>query len=253
MRVSALNLWPRFGSNSESDASMPGGVRLKASDRKVLVELRNVWLRLSLDLIDTSNSEPYVIGVTSVSPNEGKSTNCLGLASTLAREIDEGVLVIESDMSNATLAEELDLHTRPGLAEFVTRDLSIEDVVQRSNLSNLDFIVAGGEEIPLGEDWGGWTDPVLSKLRRNLPALLEFFKQRYRFIIIDIPPVASNVYAVDMAQAVDGSFLSVRAGVTPIEGMKRAVQDIGDENLLGVVLVGATSPVPGWASSLLAN
>ena len=51
---------------------------------------------------------------------------------------------------------------------------------------------------------------MLSKLRRNLPALLKFLKQRYRFIVMDIPPVASDVYAVDMSQTVDGSFLSVR-------------------------------------------
>ncbi len=66
-------------------------------------------------------------------------------------------------------------------------------------------------------------------------------------------PILTNPYAREMVSSTDGTFLTVRAGVTPIDSMKRAVQEIGQERLSGVILAGAGSRLPDWVVHLMSE
>ncbi|MCH9010751.1 MAG: chromosome partitioning protein, partial [Chloroflexi bacterium] len=52
-------------------------------------------------------------------------------------------------------------------------------------------------------------------------------------------------------KATDGVFLSVKAGVTPIEDMLQASRHIGTEKMMGVILGDAASVTPQWLQRLL--
>ena len=197
-------------------------------------------------------STQLALGITSASNGEGKTINCLGLASALAKETDSRVLVVESDLGNPSIASQLGLNPMPGLAEYLTEDASIGDTLRPTNLDNFEIIVAGGE-YNRDTEWVSWNSPLVNKLRRRLPSILESLKRRYSYIILDMPPVLTNPYTKEIIDSLDGALLAVRADVTPVESMIRAVQDVGEDSLFGVLLVGTYPHLPSWLSRLLAE
>ncbi len=139
-------------------------------------ELQQVWLRTALHVAASSEkSLPVVLGVTSAIRGEGKTTNCLGLSSALARETDAKIVLVEFDMASPSLASQLGLDPRPGLAEHVANGSSIDDISRRTNIPNLDVVLAGGEA---NDDFGLETPSqvALSKVRRNLSTILPSLK-----------------------------------------------------------------------------
>jgi len=212
---------------------------------------------MALQLVDSSDaSTPLVVGVTSAIGGESKTANCLGLGSAVAKQTDARVIVAEFEIGSPGLAKLLDIPSRPGLIEHVTEGRPLEEVVFRTNVANLDVVVGGGEEHrdEDGEaEWDIGNHPGLTKLRRNMPEILAYLKEKYSYILLDMSPVLTNPYTKEMVNATDGVFLSVRAGVTPTEHMARAAQEIGGEKLSGVMLVGAKSALPRWVVDLLSG
>ena len=255
MKVDGLTHWP--GVFSHVVARRRGaGQHPDRKQREAVVDLQQTWVGTALHLVDSSGaSTPLVVGVTSAIAGEGKTTNCLGLGSALAKEIDAKVILVEFDISSPSLAALLDLAPRPGLVEHVTEEgRPFAEIVRRTNLVNLDVVVAGGEQKEDSDGkWDIWNQPLLSKLRRALPDILAYLKGEYSYILLDLSPVLTNAYTKEMLDATDGVFLSVRAGVTPTESMARAVQDIGGDKLSGVMLVGAKSALPRWVVDLLSG
>lgn len=219
--------------------------------REAIRELQNIWIRLVFNVIgSTEGLDPVVLGMTSAVHGEGKTTNCLGIGSALANETGAKVIVLECDLGNSGLASLLDLDPRPGLADCVTGSDEIKGLVHHTRIANLDVVVAGGQE---GDDLDSqnWTSAALRELRRKLPDILGELRQDYRYVLLDMPPVLENVYTQEMIGFTNGTFLVVRAGVTPLESMKRAAGYMGDATLLGVILGGADSPLPEFMIQLL--
>lgn len=252
MKVDTLTRWPRLFSNG-SVGRRGSGQELNTGQRDAVRHLQQTWLGMALHLVDSAEtSTPLVLGITSAIGGEGKTTNCLGLGSALAKEIDGKVILVESDIASPGLATQLDLAPTPGLVQYLDEERPLQEIVRPTNLANLDVIVAGREQ---GGDTERdiWNRPVLSKVRRTLPDILAYLKGEYSYILLDLAPVLTNPYTKEMANATDSVFFSVRVGVTRTEHLARAVQDIGVEKLSGVMLVGAKSPLPRWVVDLLSG
>ena len=234
-------------------AKRRNGHQKARKQHEALRELRKVWVRLAFYVVgSTEGLEPVVLGITSAVHGEGKTTNCLGLGSTLAKETGTKVMILECDLGNPGLASALELEPRPGLVEHVTGGAQIEEAVRQTRLADLDVVVAGGQEDG-GTHWEKLSEPPLSELRRDLPDILAHMQQRYRYILLDMPPVLENAYAREMVSSINGTFLTVKVGATPLESMKRAAQELNDETLLGVILAGSASPLPDWVTHLLSE
>jgi len=239
-------------------AKRRNGLQKARKQRETLRELRKAWVRLAFYVVgSTEGLEPVVLGITSAVHGEGKTTNCLGLGSTLAKETgtkETGtkVMILECDLGNPGLASALEMEPRPGLVEYLKGGAEIGEVVRQTRLADLDVVVAGGQEDG-DTDWEKLSEPPLRELRRDLPDILAQMRQRYRYILLDMPPVLENAYAKEMVSSTNGTFLTVRVGATPLESMKRVAQELNDETLLGVILAGAASPLPDWVAHLLSE
>ena len=66
--------------------------------------------------------------------------------------------------------------------------------------------------------------------------LIDEAREAFDWVIIDTPPVGLLTDANLLASMVDGAVLVVKAGSTPYDLVKRAVDAIGPSKLLGVVL-----------------
>ena len=226
---------------------------LKGKRLDALRKFHLTWHRMALSLLVSETLRaPVALGITSAGHGEGKTINCLALVTALARETDARVLMVECDLASRSVALGFDMDVRPGLVEYIAGECSIEDARRTLELPNLEVLVAGGEENPEAR-WEPWREPAFRGLRRWLPGILEELKQKYSYIVIDMPPVLTNPYATEMVASIDGAFLAVRTDFTALENVNLAVHQVGVEKLLGVMLVGAYPHMPGWLSRLLSE
>jgi len=244
----SLRIWKRSWSNTNGN----GRLRLSKSERSTLRSLQRVWLETALRVLNVSEgpSSPVVLGVTSASRGEGKTVNCLGLASALAKESEERVLIVECELGNSGLASKFELEAGPGLVDVVDNGNSIEGSVRKTGVENLEVAVIGGDD-QMDDISQIWSHPSSSKFRRRLPGMLANLKEYYGYIVLDMPPMLTYPYTREMLKATDGVFLSVKAGVTPIEDMLQASRHIGTEKMMGVILCDAASATPQWVQRVL--
>jgi Mrp family chromosome partitioning ATPase len=66
--------------------------------------------------------------------------------------------------------------------------------------------------------------------------VLQEASARFDWVIIDTPPVALLTDAHLLSALVDAVLLVIRAGQTPLAAINTAVQAVGRERILGVVL-----------------
>lgn len=244
----SLRIWKRSWSNTNGN----GRVRLSKSERSTLRSLQRIWLETALRVLNVPEgpSSPVVLGVTSASRGEGKTVNCLGLASALAKESGERVLIVECELGNSGLASKFDLEASPGLVDVIDDGSPIEGSVRKTAVENLDIAVIGGRDQK--DDYLEiWSQPASRTFRRRLPSMLANLKEYYGYIVLDMPPMLTNAYTREMLKATDGVFLSVKAGVTPIDDMLQASRSIGTEKMMGVILGDAASATPQWVQRVL--
>lgn len=252
MNVGTLIRWPS-SRNGTTDHNGSTEIKLSTKQRERVRELQRSWLALALSLVaDSQGTDTTVLAVTSAERGEGKTTNCMGLASAIANESDTTVLVVECDLPNPSISDRLDLMPTPGINEYLTHEATIEEIVQRTNNPHLDVIVAGDSN-DNGGALGMWSHPGLSLLNRNFPQLLSMLAQMYKFILLDMPPILTNPYTKEMMRFTDRAFVAVKSGTTDMENVERAAKEIEDGKLSGVLLMGANSTLPNWVNSMLSE
>jgi capsular exopolysaccharide synthesis family protein len=183
-----------------------------------------------------------VLAICSAIVGEGKTTISLGLATTFAQDFPERrVALVETDIERPILARELDLDPTPGLVECLLDDHPIQVAYRATSLENLHVVPAGA---PIS---------TASRILRSnrMAATVDAIRQTHDLVILDGPAVLVNSDARPLTELADGVMLVVRAGVTPRSHIKRAVAEIDGTALCGVVLNGASSPLPRWLRRLL--
>ncbi len=182
------------------------------------------FLRMRLRELKASVSIQKLL-ITSPLPQDGKSTIALNLATSLSEEGKHRVLVIEADLYRPTLAQRLHLPIRPGLGECLEK--------------NLDPLLALRHLEPLGwyllEAGTNRANPTELLQSEPLDKLLKRLSPFFEWILIDTPPVIPLIDAVYLSRHVDASLLVVRAGYTPQESVKEALEAIGQKHVLGIV------------------
>ncbi len=73
-------------------------------------------------------------------------------------------------------------------------------------------------------------------------------RQSYDVVILDLPPILTNSDAILLTDLADGVICVVRAGVTPVALVNRAVEQLEEGKLRGVVLNGTRLRRPGLAA-----
>jgi len=148
--------------------------------------------------------------------------------------------VVEADVERPTLASRLGFDPNPGLIECVLEDQPIQVGYRTTTLENLHLLPAGGPT-----DFPG---RVLRSSR--MAAAIEAMCQTHDLVILDIPAILANNDSLLLAELTEGVIFVVRAGVTPMPGVKKAISELNEGLLRGVVLNGTTSAIPHWLRRL---
>jgi Mrp family chromosome partitioning ATPase len=181
-----------------------------------------------------------VLGVTSAIRGEGRTTFAGELASTLSRDLDGKVILVEADLEHPSLARRLDIPEGHGFSE-VLRGQTQLGAVARQLASRL-FVVTAGT---------AGDDP--SRLLRRMLDHSPFDGSEMGAdgaIIVDFPPVIGHGYTALIAHKTDAVILVVRAGVTPADVVRDAIGRFGDRPPEGVVLNGTQAVGPDWLEAV---
>ena len=192
-------------------------------------------LRTKLQFSFVDERESRVIGFSSALSGEGKSLTAINLAYTLS-QLDKKVILIDCDMRRPTMAEKLNIHKVPGLSGYLTGQHALEDMVQNCNLKKEEkafHVIAAGQNPP---------NPVELLSSERMTRFLQQLRQKYDYIILDLPPVGEVSDAMAVANQTDGMLLVVRQNYCDRLVLKDAVRqfDFINARMLGVVYNCAT-------------
>jgi len=196
-------------------------------------------LRTAL-LLSQPDHPPQVILVTSALPREGKTTAAANLAVTLAQLGDKTVLV-DADLRKPGVGRLLNLGSGKyaGLSSYLAGVSSLDLVtVPHPAISNLAAIPTG----PLPPN------PADLLSSHRLSEAIAELRQRFKFVVIDSPPIMAATDAVILSVQTDGVLLVVRSGETPKEAFTRTRDLLTSVkcHLLGVVLNAVDSSAPDY-------
>jgi succinoglycan biosynthesis transport protein ExoP len=196
-------------------------------------------LRTSL-LLSQAEHPPQVILVTSALPREGKTTAAVNLAVTLA-QLGDRTLLIDADLRKPGIRRALNLTIgkEAGLSSYLAGVSSLDEVLlPHPTINNLAAITTG--PVPPNP-----ADLLSSHRIRDVIAEL---RARFKFIVIDSPPVMAATDAVILSVVTDGVLLVVRSGQTPKEAFTRTCDLLKAVKcrLLGVVLNAVDSSAPDY-------
>lgn len=184
-------------------------------------------LRTNLQFCGVDNK---VIMFTSCTPDEGKSTVTMELARSLN---DDGkkVVLVDADLRKSVFVGRYRIHSEEtmfGLSHYLSGQKKMDEVINHTNIENLDMIIAG----PVAPN------PTELLGRELFVNLLSALKERYDVVLVDCPPLGWVIDAAVVAPNCDGVVLVVESGAISyryLQDVKKQLEVTG-VNILGVVL-----------------
>jgi polysaccharide biosynthesis transport protein len=250
-RLPSLAVVPQFGGSNGNGrrARLLPGISTNGHQKRIELVAQHLpksqmseafrALRTSL-LLSQPGRPPQVILVTSALPREGKTTAAANLAVTLAQLGDRTVLV-DADLRKPGVSRLLNLASGKyaGFSSYL------------AGVSSLDLVTVPHPEIPnLAAIPTGPLPPNPADLlsSHKLTEAIAELRTKFKFIVIDSPPIMAATDAVILSVQTDGVLLVVRSGETPKEAFTRTRDLLMSVkcHILGVVLNAVDSGAPDY-------
>jgi protein-tyrosine kinase len=165
--------------------------------------------------------------ITSALPTDGKTLTATNIALTLSESYRRQVLLIDADLRRPALHQIFRVPNAVGLNEGLKAKgdgrlsvLKISDT--------LTLLPAGRPE----------PDPMSALTSARMANILEEAASRFDWVLVDTAPIGLLADANLLTGMTDGALLVIRANQTPHANVLKAVQALGRERILGVVLNG---------------
>lgn len=183
-------------------------------------------LRTNL-LFSRKDDKLNTIVVVSAGAGEGKSTTTLNLATVFA-QAGQRVLIVDSDLRRPTMHKLVHVSNNIGLTNYLLKQNTIEEVIQRSSVPTLDVMASG--KLPSS------SMNILGSAQ--MKEMIAELKQRYDYVFFDSPPIMGVSDAAVLASEVDMviQVIQYRRYPQPMNiRAKQMIEKVGG-NLIGIVL-----------------
>jgi polysaccharide biosynthesis transport protein len=156
------------------------------------------------------------IQVTSPSKGEGKSTTSINLATAMARD-GKQVILVDADMRSPSIHRLFDLPGSPGLSEALAGMTRATESLQLTAIENLRVLPAGTVPPNPAELLGS---PTFSRVLEQLEAEADV-------ILFDTPPCMPVTDPVIIAARMDGVLLVLHSGQTRKASIRQSIELLG--------------------------
>ncbi|MEJ6685941.1 MAG: polysaccharide biosynthesis tyrosine autokinase [Crocinitomicaceae bacterium] len=183
------------------------------------------------------NKNAQVIAISSSISGEGKTFVILNLAGMIAANNKKTVL-LDLDLRKPKIHHGFNAKNNDGMSNLISGMVSIEDVIQHSDIFNLDFITAG--PIPPNP-----SELIESKALEDVIASL---RERYDIILIDNPPVGIVSDGIKMLSEADIPLYVFKANYSKRVFVNRVEELIKVQKIkkLNIILNGIESSRGGY-------
>jgi len=164
--------------------------------------------------------------ITSTIPQEGKSVCAANLACALALKTQQRVLLLEGDLRRPSQSNIFGIQSRPGICEWLRgeRDLA-------SSIYCLEG--PGIWLLPAGFATGNSLEILQSvKISLMMDQLVKWFD----WVVADSPPILPLADTSVWVNLVDGILLVTRQGTTQRRQLKKGLEALGTQKLIGAIL-----------------
>lgn len=141
-----------------------------------------------------------VIGITSSTEQEGKSTTSGNIALSFCQS-EKKVLLIDLDLRRPSIHKKFGITNQRGFTEVILGKYNINECIQNYK-GKLDILTSG--KIP--------PNPAEMLSSKHTTDFLAAIKEHYDYVIIDLPPVLAVTDAQIISTKIDGMIFVVRQG-----------------------------------------
>ena len=215
-----------LGNGGSRAAQSEMGYQLATLDNQSSAAEAYRVLRTSV-LLSAAGRPPKTILITSGQPGEGKTTTVVNTAISLA-QMGASVLIIDCDLRRPTTHKVLGVDHGHGLSTYLSRDVALDDLIQKLPIANLSLLPCG--PVP--------PNPAELIISEKMKDMLGDLAGRYDHILIDSPPLINVTDPVILSTMVDGVILVVHGGKSTRDVVRRARQELSTvgAKIFGVVL-----------------
>jgi capsular exopolysaccharide synthesis family protein len=179
--------------------------------------------------------------VSSAVASEGKTLTSTNVALTLSESYGRRVLIIDADLRRPTLHQVFDLPNSSGLSDALRA--SADRLLPLTQVGARLSVLTAGRPDP---------DPMSSLTSARMSRIVKEATAAFEWVVIDTPPAGLLPDAKLLTGLADAAILVIRVGRSPVQVVIQAVEALGRDRIVGVVLngvdaaKGAAAPYYGY-------
>lgn len=210
----------------------PAGIILNDNRSAFAEAFRVSWANIQLAIpgprsasLVGGTSPGSVLGITSAASGDGKSVHALALARTAALA-GENVVLVDADLRRVGVSPLVEQDYSLTLNDFLQDRCTAKDIIAIEERSGAYFVPSVPGDI-------AWTTKDLQRFFK----LIEYLKNRFAVVIVDLPPVLGLAETIRLAGAVDGVALVVRWGRTERQLVQFALDALRTANTSVIAVI----------------
>ncbi len=191
----------------------------------------------------TKDSSHKIFAVTSAVQSEGKTITTLNLAIVMAKDFGKKTLVLEGDFRRPTIPLYLNMELEEGLVDILSSKADLQATMVPVANTLVPFADDNLAVLPAVRRTQHSTSLLSSPRMRDL---CEALREQYDFILIDAPPILPLSDMNVFEEVVDGVIMVVRSEKTTKDAVVRALETLGTDKILGIVLNDFRQPASSY-------
>jgi capsular exopolysaccharide synthesis family protein len=223
--MSVSSPYPGIRGKPGQEHDVPPILKVGRSDPFYLEQFKALRAKLEYKV---DERKMKLIAITSAIAGEGKTLSSVNLAINLASAGRRKILLIDVDLRKSDLARGLDIEPYPGLREFLGGSGVLKDIVRNTIVPGL-YVVPGGKTM---------ADPSPLLAAEKIRYFLGKVREQFDVILLDTPPILPVADTLSLRDQVDGFIFLFRADFTPYTLLRQALEELGEANVIGVVMNG---------------
>lgn len=200
------------------------------STRTADTPVGNALRELRGKIIKEFGDEGLVISIASIVPNSGVSFISLNLAAAIAFDESKSALIIDCNIDRSSSGRSVNNdETIPGISDYLESDnIDEADIIQQTGIKRVRYVPAGSEYGNAAEHYNSI----------KFQQFIDNASSRYdnRYVILDTPPILESADTSILIGLSDAVILVLPYGKVSSRQLEDALDVIGKERIMGVVL-----------------